>query len=178
MSSKDIWQWLGPLAMAWGGQDRLREQAPVLLWRATGLASLARALYVDRGVLYLAVESHVVAAELNLLKGKVLARLAEVVPGCEVADLRFQVRAREAPPAEVAVTPPTAADLRRARRDLPPGLPPCLRDPLAEALAWARARDQAILDARGWRCPRCGLVLVKEKNNCPTCGIDRFGAHR
>lgn len=172
MNTKDIWQWLGPLAHGWRAEDRLKEQTVVLRWKETGLGSLARALYVDRGVLHLAVASHVVAAELNLLKGKVLARLDEVAPGCGVTDLRFQVRAWETPRVEIAVPSPTTAALRRARRDLPAGLPRDLRDTVSEVLAWAQARDQAILAAGGWGCPRCGLVLVKEKGVCPTCGIE------
>ncbi len=173
MNTRDIWQWLGPLAHGWRAEDRLKEQTVVLRWGGTGLGSLARALYVDRGVLHLAVASHVVAAELNLLKGKVLARLEEVAPGCGVTDLRFQVRAGETPRVKIAVPSPTTAARRRARRDLPAGLPRGLRDAVSEVLAWAQARDEAILAAGGWACPQCGLALVKEQGVCPPCGIEQ-----
>jgi len=119
-----------------------------------------------------------VAAELNLLKGKLLARLEEVAPQCGVVDLRFQVRSGEAPFHPILVPPPTAADLREARRELPPRLPRELRSVLAEAVAWAKARDKAILAAGGWRCPGCGLVLVEETGSCPVCGIERSAARR
>lgn len=178
MNKQDIWQWLGPLAQSWGAEDALRAQSAVLLWPATGLTALARPLYVDRGVLHLAVASHVVAAELNFLKGKLLARLEEVAPQCGVVDLRFQIRSGETSFHPIVVPPPTAADLREARRGLPPRLPPELQRVLAEAVAWATARDRAILAAGGWRCPGCGLVLVKEKDDCPVCGIERFAARR
>lgn len=178
MNDEDIWQWLGPLAQHWGAEEKLKGQSAVLRWPATGLGAMARALYVDRGVLHLAVGSHVVASELNLLKEKLLARLAEVAPGSGVADLRFQVCAWESPLHPVAVTPPTKAELRRVRRELPPGLPSRLRDAAANAVAWAEARDRAILAAGGWRCGGCGLALLPEKSVCPICGIDRFGAHR
>lgn len=178
MSKQDIWQWLGPLARGWGAEEKLKAQAAVLVWAATGLAPLARALYVDRGVLHLAVGSHVVASELNLLKGEVLARLEEIAPGCSVADLRFHVQGGEPPLRPVEVPPPSKADLREARAELPPGLPPRLRSRLAKALAWAKARDRAIRAAGGWECQGCGLVLVREREACPTCGIERFGIHR
>lgn len=172
MNKRDIWQWLGPLARGWRAGERLEEQTVVLRWEETGLGSLARALYVDRGVLHLAVANHVIAAELNLLKGKVLARLGEVAPGCGVTDLRFQVRAGETPRVEIAVPPPTPAARRRARRDLATSLPRDLCNAVSEVFVWAQARDQAILAAGGWSCPRCSLVLVKEKGICPTCGIE------
>lgn len=178
MNTKDIWQWLGPLARGWGAEDKLTEQRAVLLWPTVGLGSLARALYVERGVLHLAVGSHVVASELNLLKADLLARLGEIAPECGVTDLRFQVRALKSPPRPVVVRSPVPSDVRRARRELPPRLPSRLRQVAAEAVAWAEARDTAILDSGGWRCAGCGLVLVKEKSTCPACGIERFGMRR
>ncbi len=178
MNTKDIWQWLGPLARGWGAEDKLKEQNAVLLWPTVGLGSLARALYVERGILHLAVGSHVVASELNLLKAGLLARLGEIAPECGVTDLRFQVRALKSPPRPVVVRSPAPSDVRRARRELPPRLPSRLRQVAAEVIAWAEARDTAILDSGGWRCRGCGLVLVKEKSTCPACGIERFGMRR
>jgi len=178
MKTKDIWQWLGPLARNWGAEEELQAQLPVLHWASTGLSHLARPLYVDRGVLHLVVESHVIAGELNLLKGRVLARLEEVAPGSRVVDLRFQVRARGAPRREIAVPPPTADELRVARDGLPGGLPPTLAEVCARLLAWARARDRAILAAGGWRCPGCGVAVVQAENSCPGCGIEGPPPHR
>lgn len=177
MNTKDMWYWLGPLAAGWGALDKLEAQKPVVLWASTGFGPMARALYVERGTLHLAVANHVVASELNLLKGRLLARLGEVAPGCGVTDLRFQIRAAERPPRSVVVHPPGPADLRRAERQLSPKVLPRLRHLAAEAVAWASARDEAILDSGGWRCRQCGLVLVKEKSTCPICGIDRTGVH-
>lgn len=174
MNTKDIWHWLGPLSRGWGAEEKLQDQNPVLLWASTGLGSMARPMYVDRGVLYLAVGSHVVAAEFNLLKGKLLARLEEVDPQCGVVDLRFQIRAEKRSPREIVVAPPTSGELRQARRELPAGLPSRLQRVAAQALAWAAARDRAILSAGGWRCAECGLALVKEKKSCPLCGFERF----
>jgi hypothetical protein len=173
MSKEDIWQWLGPLARRWDAEDALQAQSPLFAWDAIGLSPLAQPLYVDRGVLHLAVANHVVAAELNLLKGKLLARLDEAIPGCGVETLRFHVRAREPPRSEIAVPRLPAGALDRAGQDLPSGLPTGVRDVVVEALAWARARDEALLAAGGWACPRCALVLVKGATACPTCKIER-----
>jgi hypothetical protein len=96
-----------------------------------------------------------------------------VIPGCGVETLRFHVRAGGPPCSEITVTRPTAGALGRAGQDLPPGLPTGIRDVVAEALAWARARDEAILGAGGWACPRCALVLMKGTGACPTCQIER-----
>lgn len=176
MDKQDIWEWLGPLAQRWGAEEELKAQLPVLLWSATGFAPLARALYVERGVLHLAVASHIVAAELNQLKGSLLARLHAVAPGCTVADLRFVVRSSGARLCPTDIPGPTKVELREARRQLPPGLPPRLRGVIAKAIAWAKARDAAVLGAGGWQCPHCELVLVKEKRSCPACGIERSAA--
>ncbi|QAA75856.1 MAG: hypothetical protein BIP78_0088 [Candidatus Bipolaricaulis sibiricus] len=173
MTKQDIWQWLGPLSHRWGAEELLRDQTAVFVWPATGLAPLARAVYVDQTILHLSVGSHVVAAELNLLKHKLLARLHEISPECGVTDLRFQVRAWERPPHEIVVPAPTAEMVRRARRSLPAGLPPRLRTIFAEAVAWAQARDRAILDAGGWTCPQCDVVATAEMTACPVCGIER-----
>ncbi|HAZ27842.1 TPA: hypothetical protein DCY67_04375, partial [Candidatus Acetothermia bacterium] len=140
MSKQDIWQWLGPLAERWKGEANLREQSIVLTWRTVGLSSLAQAMYVDRGVLHLGVASHVVAAELNLLKRKVVARVKEAVPGAGITDLRFHIRAQAEQPGQIAVPAPTAAARRRARAELSPKLPTSLRAGLSEILAWAQAR--------------------------------------
>ncbi len=173
MKTKDIWQWLGPLAHSWGGEERLREQLPVLAWPSTSLGSLARPLYVDQGVLHLAVESHVVASELNLVKERILSRLGEVTSESTVVDLRFHVRFKGSPLAKVGVPPPTPAELGAARKALPEGIPRSIGDACARALAWARARDEALLARGGWPCPGCGLVLAEEKATCPECGIER-----
>ncbi|MBC7220565.1 DUF721 domain-containing protein [Candidatus Bipolaricaulota bacterium] len=173
MKAKDIWQWLGPLARSWGAEEELQAQLPILHWSSTGLSHLARPLYVDRGALHLVVDSHVVASELNLLKEKVLARLEEVAPGCGVVDLRFQVRAHGAPREEIAVPPPAADEVRAAREEVPKGLPTTLAAVCARLIAWARARERAILTAGGWRCPGCGVVLAAEESTCRSCAIER-----
>ncbi|GAB4308436.1 MAG: hypothetical protein Kow0097_08960 [Candidatus Bipolaricaulota bacterium] len=178
MNAKDIWQWLGPLARSWGAEEELQAQLPVLHWSSTGLSHLARPLYVDRGVLHLAVDNHVVAAELNLLKGKVLARLEEVAPGGGVVDLRFQIRARGVPRAEIAVRPPGPDEVRAARDEIPEGLPATLAAVCARLIAWARARERALLAAGGWRCPGCGVARAEGQTSCPECGIEGPPPHR
>lgn len=175
MNNQDIWHWLGPLAQAWKASDSLQEQEAVLLWPAVGLTNLARALYVDHGVLHLAVGSHVVASELNLVKTRVLTRLSSVAPESRVTDLRFHVQASTSGLTSIEVRPPEPNDVRRAQRELPPEIPPNLRRVIALLMEWARARDEAILAHGGWQCRECGLVLAREKGQCPGCRIDRLG---
>lgn len=175
MNTKDIWHWLGPLSKAWNAEDRLLEQKAVLLWASTGLAHLARALYVDRGVLHLGVGSHVVAAELNLIKRQVLARVNALAPESGVTDLCFHVQGTPLAPRTIAVPPPTPVDVQRVHRGLPPRVPLRLRRTVARVQAWAEARDTAILRSGGWRCRECGLVVTANIGKCPHCRIDPLG---
>ncbi|MCR4392405.1 MAG: DUF721 domain-containing protein [Candidatus Acetothermia bacterium] len=175
MSKEDLLQWLLPLARRWGLAEALAQQRAVFAWeRAVGpnLASLARPLYVDREVLHLGVPSHVVAAELHLLAAELLARLAEVAPGSGVKELRFHVRAEPGPPPEVTVPPPSPRERRLAEQELSAHLPEGLRDKLAGIVAWARARDQAILAAGGSACRRCGVAFLGPGDLCPVCAVE------
>ncbi len=172
MSCRDLWEWLAPLALAWGAEAQLAEQEAVLGWRETRLERLARALYVEDGTLHLSVPSHVVAAELRNLEGRIVRQLAEVAPRSRVRRLRFHVEAWRDVLGELKVEPPAKEDLRRAARRLPQGLPAPVRRVAAEALAWAERRDRAILAAGGWVCPQCELALLPEAGRCPSCGME------
>lgn len=173
MSTKDPWEWLAPLAQAWGAQDKLAEQEAVLRWRETRLGPLAQALYVQNGTLHLSVPSHVVAAELSSLQARIIRQVAELAPRSQVRRLRFHVQEWRAVPGQIEVEPPGEGDVRRARRRLPQGVPASVRRAAAVALAWAERRDEAILAAGGWRCPACDLALLPKVERCPACRMER-----
>ncbi len=171
---KDIRQLLAPLARRWGLAGELDRQAPVFAWLdAVGehLARLARPLYVEGRTLHLAVESGVVATELRLLSGKLLSRLREVLPDCQVDELRFHLlpgRRFESRPVSVE---PTPEEWRDAEEEISRDLPAELRGKLVSIAAWARARDRALLAAGGKRCPRCGVVHRGPGELCPVCSL-------
>lgn len=173
MSTKDPWEWLTPLAQAWGAQDKLAEQEAVLRWKETRLGPLARALYVQNGTLHLSVPSHVVAAELGSLQAKIIRQVAELAPRSQVRRLRFHVQAWRDVRGQIEVESPGEEDLRRAERRLPRRVPASVRRAAAVAWAWAERRDEAILGAGGWRCPACELALLPKVERCPSCGMER-----
>lgn len=171
---KSLNQWLATLAGRWGLTEELARQAAVFAWsEAVGerLAKLARPLYVQGNTLHLAVASHVAAAELRLLSGKLLARLWEALPGCGVESLKFHVYPQPSPSPKLQVPEPSEADWRAAEEDIPADLSGELRDRLVRIGAWARARDRALLSAGGKRCPRCGVVYRGEGDLCPVCSL-------
>ncbi|HAF70581.1 MAG: Uncharacterized protein XD60_0719 [Acetothermia bacterium 64_32] len=169
---KDVRQWLAPLARRWGLEGEVRRQGAVFAWpEAVGeqLAKLARALYVDGHTLHVAVASPVVAMELRHLQGKLLARLREVAPDVSVKRLRFHVRPQAVPPRGLKVEEPREGDWQAAEQAVPPDLPAALRARLVRIAAWALARDRAILEAGGHRCPRCGVAHLGPEELCPPC---------
>lgn len=168
--------WLEGLAQSWGAPEALAEQEAVLRWGETGLGGLARALYVERGVLHLSVPSPVVAAELRALEGRVIDELRRRAPQSVVRGLRFHVETWPDRKAALEIEPPSREEVRRAARRLPRAIPAPVRRAAAEAWAWAEARDRAILAAGGWRCPRCELALLSEAERCPSCGMERAQA--
>ncbi len=176
MKTRDPWLWLEDLAQSWGAPQALTEQEAVLRWGETGLSTLARALYVERGVLHLSVPSPVVAAELRALESRIVSELRRRAPQSGVTGLRFHIEAWSHRREPLEVRPPSREEVRRAGRRLPRAIPPPVRRAVAEAWAWAEARDRAILAAGGWSCPRCELALLSEVERCPSCGMERAQA--
>lgn len=171
---KDIKQWLAALAARWGMEEELERQTPVFAWMdAVGehLAKLARPLYVEGDTLHLAVASGVVATELRLLSGKLLARLREVAPESRIFRLRFHILAPDSPAERPLKVEPTSEEWRQAEGEISRDLPPQLREKLISIAAWALARDRALLSAGGKRCPRCGVVHQGPGDLCPVCAL-------
>ena len=157
------------LGKSWGvGWE---EQEAVRRWReAVGesLAKLARPLYVERGVLHIAVASPVVAQELQLWSKELLARLAAIAPQSKVQALRFVIvperRQEEMEPPE-----PTPKELNQAEDLVPMNLPSELRAKFVRILAQALAQEAEILRRGGHRCPRCGVAFLGAEKECPLC---------
>lgn len=148
------------------------EQEAVLHWRrivGENLARLARPLYVEDGVLHLAVASPVVANELRLWKRELLQKLDQHAPKSQVRDLRFHL----APLAESAAPPiaPGPAEWNRAEEAIPTALPQELRTRLVRLLAWALAQEAGILRGGGRRCSACGVAFLAEGDLCPLCRL-------
>ena len=168
-SLKDVSDRFSDLGKRWGpGWD---EQEAVRRWReAVGesLAKLARALYVERGVLHIAVASPVVAQELQLWSKELLSRLSSIAPQSKVQALRFLIvperRQEEMEPPE-----PTPKELNQAEDLVPMDLPSALRMKCVRILAQALAQEAEILRRGGHRCPRCGVAFLGAEKECPLC---------
>ena len=157
------------LGRGWG--TGWEEQEAVRRWReAVGesLAKLARPLYVERGVLHIAVASPVVAQELQLWSKELLARLAAIAPQSKVQALRFVIvperRQEEMEPPE-----PTPKELNQAEDLVPMDLPSELRAKFVRISAQALAQEAEILRRGGHRCPRCGVAFLGAERECPLC---------
>lgn len=157
------------LGKSWGAG--WEEQEAVRRWReAVGesLSRLARPLYVDRGVLHIAVASPVVAQELQLWSKELLSRLSAIAPQSRVRKLRFVIipeRRQE----EMGTPEPTPKELNQAEELVPMDLSPELRAKFVRILAWALAQEAEILRRGGHRCPRCGVAFLGLEKECPLC---------
>lgn len=163
--------WFEALGRAWG--KGWEEQEAVWRWREAvgeGLSRLARPLYVDKGVLHLAVQSPVVANELRLWSREIVARLAEIAPKSAVKELRFRVVA-EKERQNLPCPAPTGTDLRRAEKLMPQDIPAALREKFLKLVAWALVQEEAILSAGGKKCRSCGVAFFGEEEDCPLCRL-------
>ncbi len=161
--------WLGGLLSgpAW------EEQQAVLRWKeivGENLARLAKPLYVEGGVLHLAVESPVVANELRLWKEELVRKLEQLAPQSNVRDLRLHLVPAAGEP-KVPAVEPGAAEWNRAEEIIPADLPPSLRAGLVRAAAYALAQEAVVLSQGGRRCARCGAAFLGTGPLCPLCRL-------
>ncbi|MGC9018825.1 MAG: DUF721 domain-containing protein [Candidatus Bipolaricaulaceae bacterium] len=163
--------WLEALAKSWG--KGWEEQEAVWRWREVvggGLSKLARPLYVERGVLHLAVPSPVVANELRLWEEEIISRLANMAPKSGVKELRFRI-VSEAKPAQEIKAEPGAKEVRRAEALIPENLPNPLRTKILRLLAQVLSQEESILARGGRRCRRCGVAFLGDGEECPLCRL-------
>lgn len=163
--------WLESIARNWG--KGWEEQKAVWRWReAVGerLSKLARPLYVERGILYIAVASPVVANELRLWAQEIISRLAQIAPKSNVKELQFKILPEEKEVEEFSLQP-GAEELNRAEEMIPEDLLPSLRSRFLELLANVLAKEKAILAKGGRRCRRCGVAFLGEGEECALCRL-------
>ncbi len=168
MKHVEDWDLLGQ-RWGWGWQ----EQEAVRRWpEVVGqtLQRLARPLYVEQGVLHIAVPSPVVANELRMWEQELLTRLDRTAPASQVRELRFHivVEEREAPLPEIK---PSTQEWNEAEASIPENLPSSLRRRLVQLLAQALAQETAILACGGRRCARCGVAFLGPGEACPLCRL-------
>ncbi len=166
-NKEELLMWL---AERWRAPELLA-QRPVLAWQEAGLPDVAQPLYVQAGVLYLAVPNHIVASEIYLRRREILSRLAEAVKEPVIRDIRVLVRSRAAGEPEVRVPPPTLEEVRACEARLGDVGSEALRRRLAETWAWIEARDRAIVAQGGHRCPACGVAYLGDDPLCPLCTL-------
>lgn len=168
-SLKDVRDRFRNLGKEWGAG--WEEQEAVRRWReAVGesLAKLARALYVERGVLHIAVASPVVAQELQLWSKELLSRLSAIAPQSKVQTLRFLI-VPERRQEKIEPPEPTPTELNQAEDLVPMDLPSELRAKFVRILAQALAQEAEILRRGGHRCSRCGVAFLGAEKECPLC---------
>jgi hypothetical protein len=163
--------WLECLAKSW--RKGWEEQEALWKWRdvvGEGLSRLARPLYVEKGVLHLAVPSPVVANELRLWGNEIISRLAKAAPKSRVKELRFRI-VSEGKTSKEFVVEPNAEDLDRAEKLVPENLPSSLRSKILKVLAQVIAQEESIIAHGGRRCRRCGVAFLGEGEECPLCRL-------
>mgnify|MGYP001069218931 FL=1 len=161
--------WLSSLAERWGegwkAQEAVRRWPEIIGAR---LGKLARARYVENGVLHIAVASPVVANELRFWSKEILARLTALAPASRVRELCFELvpqpHTSQAPRVEV-----TPSERNEAEDLVPVALPLALREKLVQLLATTLAQERGILAQGGRRCRRCGVAFLGEGESCPLC---------
>lgn len=164
--------WLAALSSRWG--RGWQEQEAVWRWKEVvgeNLSRLARPLYVEQGVLHIAVPSPVVTSELRLWEKEILTRLKKVAAASAVQKLRFHLVTEVGESAFPRVEP-GPQELNRADGEVPENIPSALRDKLVGLLAQVLAQEAAVLAAGGRRCQRCGVAFLGEEEElCPLCRI-------
>lgn len=168
MKSSNWWDFLSHCAgQGWEEQEAIWHWPHVVGER---LSKLARPLYVDRGILHLAVPTPLVANELRLWSREILARLASVAPRSGVRELRFHIVPEGQRPREEKVLA-SQEELNRAERMIPQTLPSPLRQKFVNILAQALAQEAAILSEGGRHCKKCSVVFIGPGEECPLCRL-------
>ncbi len=163
--------WLAAMSSRWG--RGWQEQEAVWRWKEVvgeNLSRLARPLYVEQGVLHIAVPSPVVTSELRLWEKEILIRLRKVAAASAVQKLRFHL-VTEVSESTLPRVEPGPQELNRADGEVPENIPSVLRDKLVRLLAQVLAQEAAVLAAGGRRCQRCGVAFLGEGEMCPLCRI-------
>ncbi|MCS6936033.1 MAG: DciA family protein [Candidatus Bipolaricaulota bacterium] len=152
--------------------EAYRHQEPALVWpQVVGahIARLTKPLYVQNGVLVVAVTSHVFQHEFHLMRAEFRKKLNEHFGEERVRDVRFVV---ESPPKgeppfsleQIALTPHEEREIEQLVGQVESAE---LREDLKRLMSTAKRIERARRQ-RGWRpCPRCHTLC--ERDFCPLC---------
>jgi hypothetical protein len=151
--------------------EQYREQEPALLWeRAVGekIARLAKPIWVQHDVLFVAVPNHIVQHEFTVMREEFRKKLNAVLGAERVKEIRFRVEnsPKTRPVLALApLTPEEEREIEALAADVPDA-------PLRATLIQLMKKAKQIERARqklGWQpCPRCGVPC--EEHFCPLCG--------
>jgi len=151
--------------------EQYREQEPALLWeRVVGekIARLARPIWVQNDVLFVAVPNHIVQHEFTVMREEFRKKLNAALGAERVKEIRFRVEnfPKARPVLALApLTPDEEREIETLAADVPDA-------PLRAALIQLMKKAKQIERARqklGWKpCPQCGVP--REETFCPLCG--------
>ena len=155
------------------------EQEALFLWEeAVGerIARLTAPLRVREGVVFVEVQNHVLAQELNLLKGEYVRKLNQLLGEERVREIRFRVGGvlRELPeePVHLEKIPLTAEEQEEVERLISDVEETRLREALRAFLITER-RIEKVRRERGFnRCSRCGTLYKDGGELCLYCRLE------
>jgi hypothetical protein len=167
---------------AHGLAEEFREQEPLFLWeKAVGeqVARLAKPLRVREGTIFVEVESHVLAQELNMLKEEYIRKINDLLGEERVRDIRFRVGgplrervgATQASPLleEVPLSAEEQEEIEHLVSDVEDKR---LREAL-RAFFITERRIERVREERGFtRCPRCGVLHSGNGELCFYCQLE------
>ncbi|MCS6903117.1 MAG: DUF721 domain-containing protein [Candidatus Bipolaricaulota bacterium] len=152
--------------------EAYRHQEPALVWpKVVGarIAQITEPLYVQNGVLVVAVTSHVFQHEFHLMRGEFRKKLNEHFGEERVRDVRFVVESKPKgePPfslAQIALLPQEEREIEQLVSQIESTE---LREALRRLMSTAQRIERARRE-RGWRpCPRCQTLC--ERDFCALC---------
>ncbi len=156
----------------YGLLEGYREQEPALLWdRVVGerVSRLARPIWVQEGMLFVAVPNHVVQHEFSLMREEFRKKLNSALGAERVKEIRFRVESfpklRSALSLDaIELSPEEEHEIEQLAADIPD---PILRSTVIQLMQKAKKIEKA-RQKLGWKpCSRCGMLC--EEHFCPEC---------
>ncbi|MCI2430157.1 DUF721 domain-containing protein [Candidatus Acetothermia bacterium] len=155
--------------------EEYRAQEPALHWpKVVGarMAKITEPLYVQNGVLFVAVTSHVFQHEFTLMRAEFRKKLNEHFGEERVREVRFVVESKPKgePPfslARVPLLPQEEREIEQLATEIESAE---LREDLKRLMSTAKRIERARREW-GWKpCPRCSTLC--ESEFCPLCAED------
>jgi len=165
---------------AHGLAGEFHEQEPLFLWEeAVGeqIARLTTPLRVREGIIFVEVQNHVLAQELNMLKEEYIKKLNELLGEERVRDIRFRigrggVLREQEEEVRLEEVPLSAAEQEEIEHLVSDVEDERLREAL-RAFFITERRIEHLREERGFkRCPRCGVLHCGDGELCPYCQLE------